>query len=384
MAVDRTDATASAQDLLERFLANRPERTLQAYRLDLEDFGRFASEPLTDAVSRLLAGGPAAADYVALQYAVDLRQRDRAPATISRRMATLRALVAAARDAGMVDWVLATPREEDVVEAAGQRSGQASYLLPRVPSEADRLDLQHYALTGAMRATHLAPVTAPARILDAGCGTGQWGFDLCPQFPGALVIGYDLVAGKGGGPARHRFVRGNVLHGLPFRDGRFDLVHQRLLVSGIPLAAWPAVVSELARVTAPGGWVELVEPKQRFERAGPATERLFGLTGAFAVSLGLDTEGVVYQHLDAYLRDAGMEDVSRQELEVPVGHWAGEVGALMATDVRAGFTRVCEVLQARSGLPEEEGRSLIERSQAEWEEFETTWIFAVAFGRRPG
>jgi len=383
MAVDRTDATMSAQDLLERFLAGRPERTLQAYRLDLEDFGRFASEPLTDAVSRLLAGGPAAADYLTLQYAVDLRRRDRAPATISRRMATLRALVAAARDAGMVDWLLTTPREEDIVAAAGQRSGQASYLLPRVPSEVDRLDLQHYALTAAMQGTHLAPAAAPERILDAGCGTGQWGFDLCPQFPGALVIGYDLVAGKAGGPARHRFVRGNVLHGLPFRDGVFDLVHQRLLVSGIPLVAWPAVTAELARVTAPGGWLELVEPRNRFERPGPATERLFELTRAFAVSLGLDTEGVVYQRLDTYLRDVGMADVSRQELQVPVGHWGGDIGALMATDIRAGFTRVCEVLQARSGLAEEEGRSLIERSQAEWEELETTWTFAVAFGRRP-
>ncbi|HEY7201179.1 MAG TPA: methyltransferase domain-containing protein [Candidatus Dormibacteraeota bacterium] len=374
------DPLTAARELVERFLADRPERTLQAYRLDLEDFGRFAGEALAVAVGRLLAGGPAAADYLALQYAVDLRHRARAPATISRRMATLRALVSSAREAGLIDWLLAAPREEDV--AAGGRAGQASYLLPRHPSEVDRLDLQHYALTAALGATHRAPVAGPARILDAGCGTGQWGFDLSTQFPDALVIGLDLVPGKPGGPAGHRFVRGNLLRGLPFLDRRFDLVHQRLLVSGVPLASWPAVVAELARVTRPGGWVELVEPMANFDRPGPATERLLGLTKAFARSLGLDTEGAIPNALGAYLREAGLADVGTEALEVPVGHWGGDVGALMATDIRAGFTRVCEVLQARSGLAEEEGRALIERAQVEWEEHETAWTFALAWGRR--
>jgi threonine dehydrogenase-like Zn-dependent dehydrogenase len=29
-------------------------------------------------------------------------------------------------------------------------------------------------------------------VLDVGCGTGQWGFEMCYEFPGARVVGVDL------------------------------------------------------------------------------------------------------------------------------------------------------------------------------------------------
>lgn len=375
--------TAAARELLERFLSNRGDRTLQAYRIDIEDFGRFMGMPAPDAVARLITGGSSAARYAAMEYAIDLRQRDRAPATVSRRLATLRALVAAAREAGLTEWLLVTPREDEISAEIQERAGQASYMLPRHPSEVHRLDLQHYALRAAMGGTHLAPLDGADRILDVGCGTGQWGFELCRQFPNAMVVGFDLVPGKPGGPPSHRCVRGSVLQGLPFKDDQFDFVHQRLLVTGIPITSWPSAAADLARVTRPGGWVELVEPRMTFERAAPATERLLGIATSVAAALGLDTTSVVFGALEAYLRDAGLEQVTRRQLEVPIGHWGGDVGALMATDVRAAMTRVCEVLQARSRLTADEARQLIESAQQEWERERTSWTFAVAFARKP-
>ena len=374
---------AGARDLLARFLSNRGARTLQAYRSDIEDFGRFMEQPAVDAVARLLAGGPSAGRHLALEYAIDQRQRGLAPATISRRLATLRALVAAAEEGGLTDWPLATPGQREIAAAIQERAGQASYVVPRHPSEIDRLDLQHYALRAAMQSTHLAPLDLAGRILDVGCGSGQWGFDLCRQFPEALVVGLDLVPGRPGGPPRHRWVRSNLLKGLPFRDEQFDFVHQRLLVTGIPLPSWPAEIGELVRVTRPGGWVELVEPKMVFERAAPATRRMLDIVRGAAAPLGLDTTGVVFAALDAYLRDAGLERVTRRHLELPIGRWGGDVGALMATDVRAATTRVFELLQARSVLSVEEARALMERAQQEWEEHRTSWTFAVAFARKP-
>jgi SAM-dependent methyltransferase len=375
--------TEATRALLVRFLSNRSERTLNAYRIDIEDFARFLGQSAEDAVARLLRSGPSAGGYLTLEYAIDLRQRDRAPATVGRRLATLRALVTAAGDVGLTDWALATPGEDEITAAIQERAGQASYVLPRHPSEVDRLDLQHYALRAAMRATHLAPLDGADRILDVGCGTGQWGFELCRQFPEALVVGLDLVPGKSGGPARHHGVRANLLQGLPFRDEQFDFVHQRLLVTGIPIASWPAAVADLVRVTRPGGWVELVEPNVRVQGGGPATDRLLDLAMGMAAVLALDTTGVVFEALDGYARDAGLERVTRRQLDVPIGHWGGDVGALMATDIRAASTRVCEVLQARSRLTAEEGRELIERAQLEWEQRRTSWTFAVVFGRKP-
>ena len=255
-------------------------------------------------------------------------------------------------------------------------------MLPRHPSEVDRLDLQHYAIRAAVGANHQAPVRNPSRILDVGAGTGQWGWEMTVEFPDALVVGLDLVAGKPDRPARYQSVRADLLRGLPFRDATFDLVHQRLLFLGIPGDSWPAVVRDLLRVARPGGWVELVEgPIMRFDNAGPAIERLREVALEVVGARGLDTSGAVYDSLDAYLRDAGAVDVHRREVELPVGEWGGPVGSLMGTDFRAGFTRF---LEYRSELSAEDRRQLLQRVQEEYEERRVTARLAVAHGRRPG
>ena len=258
------------------------------------------------------------------------------------------------------------------------------YLLPKHTSESDRLDVQHYAMLAAVGANHMAPVERPRRILDVGSGSGQWGFDLCATFPTASVVGFDLQPGKGDGPANYRFVRGNLLQGLPFAAGRFDLVHQRLLTPGVPLRLWATVVEDLVRVTCPGGWVELVEITWTLSPAGPATDRLAGLAGQMGRTLGLDTTGIVFRSLDQGLRRAGLTGVQRRDLQLPVGEWGAQVGSLMATDLRAAFTRMCDVYEARGLLPAEEGRELIAAAMAECELLGSRFSMAIAIGRKPG
>jgi len=82
---------ASAQDLISFFLANRCEKTVQAYTLDIADFARFQGREPATAVAQFLAGGPGPGDLAVLQFAVDLRRRGRAQATVNRRLGTLRA-----------------------------------------------------------------------------------------------------------------------------------------------------------------------------------------------------------------------------------------------------------------------------------------------------
>jgi ubiquinone/menaquinone biosynthesis C-methylase UbiE len=375
----------TARDLVERFLENRGDRTQQAYTADLEEFARFLGAEVPAAVAQLLATGPAAGHRLMLDYSIELRRRGRAASTIERRLATLRALVRSAQDRGDIEWQLALPAEEEVDAAVERKPARDSvhYLFPRHPGEMDRLDIQHYALRDMLRANHLAPVREPRQILDVGCGTGQWGYEMCDEYPSALVVGFDLVSGKPGQPERYRYVRGNVMHGLPFADDEFDFVHQRLLVTGVPLVAWPGLIAEVVRVTRPGGWVELIEVPIEIERAGPAAQRLVVLTRELTEALGLDTTGVVYGALDQYLRDAGLVNVERREVSLPVGRWGGQIGSYMVTDFRAGVTRVCEVLQARGRLTEEETRILIQDAQQEWEHGRLAYPFAIAFGQKP-
>jgi hypothetical protein len=375
---------ASSDDLLGGFLAGRAGRTRQAYAKDIEDFARFTRRTPPEAVRQLLGGEATAARRLVVDYAIDLKDRGRAPATVRRRLGTLLTLANAANQAGLVDWLLEIPDAAEIQAAVEERATAGRYLFPRHPAEIDRLDVQHYAMRAALGANYLAPVEGPARILDTGAGTGQWGFEMCAEFPDARVVGLDLVPGKLARPARYGFVKGNLLHGLPFMDARFDFVHQRFLVAGLPLAAWPDVVSDLVRVTRPGGWVELVEARLELEPAGPCTRRLLQLSMGMASALGLDTNRVVGDSVEGHLRQAGLAGVVKRELTLPIGDWGGRVGILMATDIRAGFTRACEVLNARSVLALEAGMSLVQQLSEEFERHRTTITCAVAYGRKSG
>ena len=232
----------------------------------------------------------------------------------------------------------------------GSSDSHASYVLPRHPTEVDRLDVQHYALREALDANYLAPVRSPTVVLDAGTGTGQWAYEVCREFPEATVIGLDLVPGKAGSPPNYRGVRGNLLQGLPLRDDLIDFVHQRFLFSGVPVKSWPDVVTDLVRVARPGGWVELVEGATELQPTSPATERLAELFRTLNTSMGLDSTGVVFKSLDGYLKGAGMSEVERHTVALPVGEWGGRIGSMMASDFRALFTRLAPVFQVKFGV----------------------------------
>ena len=269
--------------------------------------------------------------------------------------------------------------------ANGDGDRNDRYLMPREPREVNRLDLQHYALRELLGTNHVAPIADPRSVLDVGTGTGQWPLDISREFPRALVIGTDQPAPIAAQDASGYFyVRVNVLRGLPFRDGTFDYVHQRLLRAGIPLAAWPDAVGELARVTAPGGMVELGESGERWGNAGPAATRFFGLIRQLGARFGMDTEGPPALGLPRLLADAGLDDVGERQVTVPVGEWGGRVGSFMASNVRAIGRALMPVFASALSVPEEETASLVSEMLREIEVVHMTGEVWYAWGRRPG
>jgi ubiquinone/menaquinone biosynthesis C-methylase UbiE len=358
----------------------------------------------------------------------------------------------------MTDW----PRR------GGEDGGpDRPYVLPRHPAEVDRLDLQHYAFRHLLRGNYLAPIRGPCDILDVGSGTGQWAYEMCEEFPEALVVGCDLEPSKGEvsgqrpraliavrqaaidynidrttlhrhlrtgqlrshhrprdrrtyvdvdelealftvgraprpeaaeadkpgvaerrglpptrSPHNYRFVRCNVLQGLPFPDGTFEYVHQRLMVAGIPVQRWPAVVQDLVRVTRPGGLVELLEVTTEVEPIGPAMRRMWEVFARMGRTRGLDTLGHVYRSMERYLAQAGAVAVEVHTLQMPIGEWAGQPGVLMATDFRSLMTRLAPAFEA-FGLPEAECHDLTATMMLEFEELHPSLETKVVVGRRP-
>jgi ubiquinone/menaquinone biosynthesis C-methylase UbiE len=119
-----------------------------------------------------------------------------------------------------------------------------------------------------------APLGAGARILDAGCGTGQISSRLAELFPQATVDGVDIIDSHLELARRHyahlasrvRFTRGDIFN-LQFADNAFDLTVCRHVLQAVPHAE--RVMAELGRVTTPGGIVHLIVEDYGMIQMGP-------------------------------------------------------------------------------------------------------------------
>lgn len=105
------------------------------------------------------------------------------------------------------------------------------------------------------------PMTATARVLDVGCGTGELLRRLAAKYPDAVLAGLDPVAemlavaaDKLGGT---RDLRIGYADALPWNSGSFDVVVSCNMFHYIthPVAA----LREMARVLRPGGTIVLTD-----------------------------------------------------------------------------------------------------------------------------
>ncbi len=227
------------------------------------------------------------------------------------------------------------------------------YVLPRDLEEMNRLDFQHYVLRQAFKGNFVAPIQNPRAILDVGAGTGRWAREVATVFPTANVVGLDInppqidehaeAGGEELRPPNYAFVAGNVLEGLPFADGTFDFVHMRLLVLALPHDRWPFVISELIRVTRPGGWVESVEVIED-QQGGRAVDQIMAWVSAMLQRRGIDiTDG---SRVGGLLQAQGLSNVSSRRVEVPIGVHGGRVGKLMSADILNGMQAVRGPMEA--------------------------------------
>ena len=199
---------------------------------------------------------------------------------------------------------------------------------------AARLALQRERAEGLERTLQrlLPPLTGSERVLDSGCGTGALASALAPRV--GEVVGVDtdeayLAAARAECPANCTFVLGNAA-ALPFDYGSFDLAGCLRVLHHVRRPE--LVVSELARVTRPGGTVLVVDQLgatdplatlelDRFERArDPSHQRL--LPDADVRGF-LDANDLVVLHneivrerrdMERYLDLVGLEGEERERI----------------------------------------------------------------------
>jgi SAM-dependent methyltransferase len=196
-----------------------------------------------------------------------------------------------------------------------------------------------------------------ARVLDVGCGTGEFARRVAALYPQASVLGVDLHE-----PhlalARASATRGGRIHyevgdayALAAADGSFDLVACRHLLQAVPHPE--EIVRELVRVARQGGRLHLViedygmmhfhpvaVDTDRFWREGPMT---------FATRTGTDLR--VGRRGYTLLVDAGLTDVRVDYITVDTLRVPRETFAAIWTAWRDGYS---DAIVERGNLSREE------------------------------
>ena len=155
-----------------------------------------------------------------------------------------------------------------------------------------------------------------ARILDAGCGTGEIASRLADLFPRSLVLGVDIIDHHLD-LARSRYA--NLAPRLSFdhqsvfelnaADRSFDLTVCRHVLHSIPHA--DRVIAELARVTRRGGYLHLIPEDYgmlHFQR-GALDPREFWHTVAPSFAAGTGTDLFIGRNTLGILAAMSLEEI---------------------------------------------------------------------------
>lgn len=184
------------------------------------------------------------------------------------------------------------------------------------------------------------------------------------------------------------FSRGNVVFStgtitsLPEDwSNTFALVHQRLLVAALQLSEWKVAFSEMYRVLAPGGWVQIGEVGPW--KAGPTTDKHTSLVWSLFRAKGLILD--IAKYIPDMLRAAGFIAVHEEERVIPLGKWAGKEGEEARDNFMGVFRGMKTPILKAGGLgfvkSEGEFDALLDAVEQEWDDTPGAEIrFSIIYG----
>jgi ubiquinone/menaquinone biosynthesis C-methylase UbiE len=233
------------------------------------------------------------------------------------------------------------------------------------------------------------------RTLDIGCGPGGWLLETAFRYPHMSLVGIDISwrmieYARAEAQARKlsdrvEFLVMDALRPLKFPDASFDLVNMRFAVSFLLVQDWPRLLSELLRVTRPGGIVRVTDNGVT-QSTSPAYNRFVQmLLCAFyrsGHSLTEEKTGVTHE-LDRLLAESGCQQVQAKDYALELV--AGTVGGQnFYENVRFGFQTLLPFLQ-KWGCASEDYNTLYEQALIELQQpdFRVTWPLATVWGTKP-
>ncbi len=204
------------------------------------------------------------------------------------------------------------------------------------------------------------------RVLDVGCGTGNWLMETARSFPTIQVlIGVDISIrmvdyarqqseDDASLAQRVQFSSMDALRLLEFQDHFFDLVNERFAVSYLRTWDWDKFLRECIRVTRHGGVVRFTESQIAADSNSPALNQLnsFMLQAFYGAGhlWTLDRNSVISE-LPNQFSQHGLQDIHTRAYNLSF-HAGTEQGDLFVADMARGYRTVLPFLKKWTKLPD--------------------------------
>jgi hypothetical protein len=162
--------------------------------------------------------------------------------------------------------------------------------------------------------------------------------------------------------------------GIPRPDRWFDYVRQRFLVGAIPADKWMQHIQECIRACASDGWIEIIESDTQIVDGGPACQQYNTWIAGGLKTRGIDVN--IVKNLDELMREAGLINVRRQLVIVPIGPWGRKAGELFFEDFKLINKAIQPLITTVFNMPKEE----VERNGTlMMEEFKSYHAYSVIY-----
>ena len=266
--------------------------------------------------------------------------------------------------------------------------------------EMDRLEVQGKMLTTGMGGAlpELADHSRLRRVLDVGCGTGEWLIEAARIYPAIeKLVGVDISAtmmeyARAQALAlaldnRVRFQTMDALRILEFADASFDLVNQRLGYSWARTWEWTKLLLEYQRVCEPGGLIRITEGNVYAECNSPALTNLNSIAlKAFYRSGRLFTasnDGVT-RELVRLMTQHGIQNVQTR-VHTLVYQAGTEAGESFYKDMLHAFRVLLPFFQKWANVPKDY-QEIYQQALKEIQQpdFVVTWNMPTVWGRESG
>ncbi len=152
------------------------------------------------------------------------------------------------------------------------------------PAETARLIEQSKLFSEAMGGSfpEALDLSCVRRVLDLGCGPGEWATTVSFDYPEMAVVGVDSnqtmvryasACARAQGRPNVSFELMDIKEPFAFSEASFDLINARFIVGFQNKASWPVLLAECRRVLVPGG-ILLLSEAERSVSTSPALQCL--------------------------------------------------------------------------------------------------------------